>query len=211
LPRQSHPPRLGRGPFVPLSQWRFLSAVHAAVDHRRAKAGFWPSEAGRAARIGPYRDAPSAIVLIGARPAYALPKIYPALGRAFSFRPAKSSPQTCHRRQIKGLPARRAALATGAPATNIAPWMPTRNSMQARVAFDQPRPHLDRAAHGVHHAAELDDAAVAGRRRCPALTSLIPCSSSPAYCSKCRDAGATGHRDLWSKQQGTLPLPAARS
>ena len=33
---------------------------------------------------------------------------------------------------------------------------------QASVALDHPALHLDRAAHGVHHAAELDDGAVAG-------------------------------------------------
>ena len=33
---------------------------------------------------------------------------------------------------------------------------------QASVALDHPALHLDRAAHGVHHAAELDDRAVAG-------------------------------------------------
>src|SRR6516164_139681 len=56
---------------------------------RPARADFWPREAGHAARIGPYRPAPSALVLIGARPGLCPAQDLSGLGRAFSFRLAE--------------------------------------------------------------------------------------------------------------------------
>ena len=72
------------------------------------------------------------------------------------------------------IPSNRAAMLTPSPirspslsSTTSPRWMPTRNSMRrsgrkASVALDHAVLHLDGAAHGVNHAAKLDDAAVAG-------------------------------------------------
>ena len=72
------------------------------------------------------------------------------------------------------MPSSRAAILTPSPirspsasSTTSPRWTPMRNSMRrvgrhARVALDHAVLHLDRAAHRVDHAAELDEAAVAG-------------------------------------------------